>query len=124
MPWKVETLDNSSIVEISYLGWVTRQDLYDALAAAVRLAVENRARRFLANCSEMQGGHSVFDLFELISSYDTLGFDTTGFKEAVLTAHSPAGAADVRFYETTAINRGYTVRVFSDRELALAWLAA
>ena len=45
-------------------------------------------------------------------------------REALLLPAAVAAVEDIRFYETTCRDRGLDVRVFADRDEALAWLVA
>jgi hypothetical protein len=94
----------------------------EALGAAMALHQSTGYFRYLADCTEMTGGHTVFDLYNVVANLENYQIDPRT-KEALLTVPSSATAGDVRFYETAAVNRGFTVKLFTDREAALAWLS-
>ncbi|MBX7223065.1 MAG: hypothetical protein K1Y36_24175 [Blastocatellia bacterium] len=75
----------------------------------------------LGDCSGLAGGHSLVDLFALAKN---LGQTDLGFKvkEAVLVAADSPMLSQIQFWETTCFNRGICVRIFQDREEAIAWL--
>ena len=121
MPWKAKYNDKHNFVELVYLGKVTPQELHQALVAAVSLSKENNTQLFLADCTEMEGGHSVIDLYSLISLYDNIGLKL-GMREALLMPSMQSPKADVEFYETACLNKGYNVRIFTDLDSAVKWL--
>ncbi len=121
MPWSANYNHEHNLVELIYKGKVTPVDLQDALLAAVKLANENNSILFLADCSEMEGGHSVVDLYGLISLYESVGLHLK-MKEALLLPSMKSPKEDVKFYETACLNKGFNVKVFSQKEKALTWL--
>jgi hypothetical protein len=122
MPWEVRLLADLKIVETTYTGRVTPQDLEKAAIATLSLARENETNRYLGDCTGLESGHSLVDLFDLVSSLNAGPVDRRS-KEAILLPTSPDVAAEVQFYETTSRNRGLNVRVFRDRHDAIAWLS-
>ncbi|MFA7419688.1 MAG: hypothetical protein WCZ90_08370 [Melioribacteraceae bacterium] len=121
MPWDAKYNDEHNLVELIYKGKVTPVDLQEALLAAVKLANENNSILFFADCSEMEGGHSVVDLYGLISLYESVGLQHR-MKEALLLPSLKSPKEDVKFYETACLNKGFNVKVFSQKEKALTWL--
>jgi len=121
MAWAANYNRDHDLVELVYKGKVTPADLHEALLAAVKLAKENNCILFLADCSEMEGGHSVVDLYGLISLYESVGLQLK-MKEALLLPSMKSPKEDVKFYETACLNKGFNVKVFSQKEKALTWL--
>ncbi len=120
MPWRVDIPLEASLVETTYSGVLTPPELSDAVRETLRVAETSGLKRFLADCTSLEGGHSILDLYALV---DSIAKDATGIdKEAVLLPSLPAAAEDVRFWETACFNRGLNVRVFVDRESAREWL--
>lgn len=121
MAWAANYNHELDVVELIYKGKVTPADLHEALLAAAKLARENNSILFLADCSEMEGGHSVVDLYGLISLYESVGLHLK-MKEALLLPLMKSPKEDVKFYETSCLNKGFNVKVFSQKEKALTWL--
>ncbi|MFO7570541.1 MAG: hypothetical protein R6W75_12155 [Smithellaceae bacterium] len=121
MPWNVELNINQKIIELTYAGIVTPKALEEAFCAAVKLATENDVSLFLADCSDMIGGHSVADLYFLISIFEASGFHPRS-REAIVLPALDTSQQDVAFYETACLNRGYEVKIFPNRDEALNWL--
>lgn len=122
MPWSVQLLPGKSVVETVYAGVLAPDDLRSAVMATLDLALKAGTAAFLGDCRTLQGGHSVFDLYELAKVVATLP-NKDAFREAILIASDTASRQDVEFWETTCANRGLKVCLFEDRAAALAWLA-
>jgi hypothetical protein len=121
MAWAASYNNDHNLAELIYEGKVTPADLHEALLAAVKLARENNSILFLADCSEMEGGHSVVDIYGLIALYESVGLQLK-MKEALLLPLLKSSKEDVKFYETACLNKGFNVKVFSSKDKALAWL--
>lgn len=121
MPWHVIPIAAHPVVELQLTGLMTSAELTEAVAETVRAVREHGVARVLADCRTLAGGHSVFDLYSLASS---VADHTAGrsFKEAVILPDNPRAAELANFWKTTCFNRGLQVRIFSDRETAVAWL--
>lgn len=121
MAWAANYNHDQNLVELIYKGTVSPADLHEALLAAAKLARENNSILFLADCTDMEGGHSVIDLYGLISLYESVGLQLK-MKEALLLPSMKSPKEDVKFYETACLNKGFNVKVFSQKEKALIWL--
>lgn len=109
------------IVETRYSGVLMPAELTAAVRETLAVGQRQGYTRFLGDCTELAGGHSIVDLYNLVDLVESarVGLD---IKEAVLLPVSPASAEAVRFWETACLNRGAIVRIFTDREHALDWL--
>jgi hypothetical protein len=121
MPWKVRHPDDRAIVETVYAGLLSPEELLAAARATVAEARARGTRLLLGDCSELEGGHSVVDLYGLLDLFGSIE-NAHEFREAVLMPSLAATAEDVRFWETACRNRGLEVRAFRQRAEALAWL--
>jgi hypothetical protein len=124
MPWEARYLAQERLVETVYSGVIGARELRDAVEATARLGVENRAARFLGDLSGLQSGHSIVDLSEVVGRLEALGI-TRNMREALLVPGpaTPDAVERARFYETACRNRGWNIRIFTERAAALAWLA-
>lgn len=111
----------SGFVEVTYAGMVSAAELCAAVSEAVRVARAEDANRVLTDCTALQGGHSVFDLYRAVEMTVAAGLRPV-LHEAVLVAPHADMAAAVDFWRTAATNRGMVVRVFQERGAALEWL--
>mgnify|MGYP000873593975 CR=1 FL=1 len=121
MPWTVTFDAGPAIVHTTFTGLVPPEDLEAAVQATLALAVAHGALRFLADCRGLEGGHSLFDLFEKAQRVERSGLSRC-VREAVVMPANVRVRSDVQFWETVARNRGFEVRVFPDLDSAVAWL--
>ena len=124
MPWETKIVEKpNKYVEIIYSGTVSPEELYMALEKCVLLSKENNTKLFLADLTTMIGGHSVMDLYGLIALFEALKIERD-IKEAVIMGPLQDSAEEIRFYETACKNRGFNVRIFAEKNKALAWLTS
>lgn len=109
------------IIETQYIGILSPEELRSAFDQTVALAEQHQVTLFIADCSQLTGGHSLFDLYELIKIIGASDLRHS-FKEALLLSDLPAVNEDVKFWETACRNQGLQVKVFQDRQAALDWL--
>ena len=124
MPWNVEYDSELGIVSGSYVGRVTDEDFKEATIKAIDLAKVNNTNRFLIDDSQYEGGATVLGLYELHDLYDQLKTDRKSKGALVLPSSVSNAKEDARFYETVCQNRGWNVKVFSEREAAINWLTS
>jgi hypothetical protein len=120
VPWNINLLENK-IIELTYSGSISPQELKEAFDASLLLAEKEKILLFLADCTNMIGGHSVVDLYSIITLLESTGLSRR-IKEALLLPSLRSSVAEVKFYETACLNRGFNVKIFLNREDALAWL--
>ncbi|MFN8384617.1 MAG: hypothetical protein U0V02_21970 [Anaerolineales bacterium] len=121
MPWKIIVHVDLPIIETCYLGKLTKADLFAAAHETLSLGQEHGRTLFLGDCSELSGSPSIFDLYNLAREI-SLNPYSRSLKEAILMPKIPAFVESVNFWETISQNRGFRVRVFRDRQVALNWL--
>lgn len=124
MPWSVSVDESTRTVTTVYAGVLSPGALRSAVEATLAACQAHQFVRLLADCSQLEGGHSVLDLYDTAASIGEIP-GVAMLKEAVLLPPTAAVAAadTVHFWETAATNRGIQVRVFADRDAAMTWLA-
>lgn len=123
MPWQTTFHRETGLVEARYAGMLSAEELDAALQAILALAAAEGSVRILADCRDLEGGHSLADLF--LKAEGLLKIDIPpGFREAVVVRPGSPAVDGLRFWETVCQNRGLSVRLFPDREAAEAWLLA
>lgn len=123
MPWTVRIDADRSIVETTYAGFLDEADIHAAATATLRTATAEGITRLLADCTTLEGGHSVFDLYELARTF-AADESMRKMREAVLLPATPELREQVGFWESAGRNRGLNVRIFDDRRSATDWLLA
>ena len=121
MPWRVAFEPTGHYVETTFAGLLTPDELKAAVMATLHECQSRNVPLLLADCSTLEGGHSIVDLYEMASAVAASAV-VGHLREAVLVPASAVAADSVHFWETAAGNRGLTVQLFQDRESALSWL--
>jgi|GEM_PF-1166459 len=120
MTWTVAVNPLGPFLAVVYTGTVTPEELKQSAAETLDLARSHNIVRVLADTRGLQGGHSLADLYFL--SDWLVQKQTFRLREAVLMPVSAAVQDNARLWETACFNRGLNVKVFNDRDAALAWL--
>lgn len=121
MAWSVIKHLEPRFVEAEYSGALSSAELEAVVRATLDAAVEIDTCLVLSDCTLVSGGHSSADLYFLAQAVRTMPLSTR-LREAVVMPLAPEAQRQVRFWETTASNRGLAVRIFQDRASALQWL--
>ncbi len=121
MPWSVSYSPELHAVVTVYAGILPPDALREAVESTITLARQRGTTSYLADCHALQGGHSIGDLYDLAKLLESLGVER-GSREALVLPQLSAAAADVHFWETVCLNRGYKARVFPTLPSAAAWL--
>jgi hypothetical protein len=100
---------------------VTTEDLRIHEVQCIALAKETNSNRFLSDATQVTLKVSITALYDLPELYQDQGLRRPVFI-AVLPPTSEAGKELVDFYKTVCHNRGWTVRIFGERQEALDWL--
>lgn len=120
MNWKTAYLEDKKVVNVTYTGIVSRTELTAAAQSALDLSLKHGTNRVLTDCTEIQGGHSLADLYFL--SDWLISVKAYRMREAVLMPAAAAFNELVQFWQTTCTNRGLNVRVFDKPDIAHQWL--
>ena len=84
----------------------------------ISIASKYDCKRLLNDFRNIELACSITEIYSLPQLLDTFGFDRS-WKEAILVSGQ---FDDFQFLENVASNRGYQIRIFSDRDAALKWL--
>ncbi|HNB54265.1 MAG TPA: hypothetical protein PK530_20130 [Anaerolineales bacterium] len=122
MPWHITYHPDLAIIETCYEGRLPPNELREAVETTVSQGQSLDTQHFLGDCSNLEGGHSIIELYELADLLTTLR--PYRFREAIILPQLKAVQRDIEFWETICANRGFIVRVFDTREAALAWLCS
>jgi len=109
-------------VVVTYEGEATPEEIQTTIRDALAMAVERQCRRFLVDATELEHrGGTLLDTYELPQVFEHFP-DIRRYKDAIILPRRQAEAHDLEFFETISRNRGYNVRVFTDRQSAVDWL--
>lgn len=123
MAYHVQRHEDRALIEMRYSGVVTPAELRESAAMAWSLVAAEPIVRVLADCSAVQGGHTVFDLMALVKDLPAM-VGHAELREAVVAPAGVPAERDARFWESACSNRGLNARAFADRESAERWLYA
>lgn len=121
MPYQIRYVEKYDLVETLYMGSMSIDEVQTAAMDTLRTAQAHQTLRLLGDCLQLEGGASLFDIYELASLFEAVP-QARFFKEAIILPTLPKPLEEMQFYETTTRNRGFNVRVFTDRDEAIAWL--
>ena len=110
------------IIEVTLTGLITAEDLRASTTRAISMQKETGTTRFLLSADAWDLPVSLTDIYEIP--------DTQYWKEelkirsriAIVLPTSVTVQEAARFYETVCLNRGWNVRICSDRQIAMDWL--
>jgi len=101
-----------------FIGSIDHEKLEEYALEVAEAAKEHGCRRILNDLRKAEVRFSTTEIIEIPGFLETTGIDRS-WKRAVVVSQS---LEDYRFYETTALNRGYTVKIFTDLTEARDWL--
>lgn len=124
MAWQVAFDAPRRIVSVTYAGDVSGEEVRACVQKCIDLMRAEDTNLVYTEVGDVNRMDlSTTDVVGLPERYRTLGLRGP-FRQAIV-APAGSGAFDVvAFYETVCLNRGHQVRLFPDRERALAWLLA
>ena len=121
MPWTLEILREAQAVSTTLSGPMKLVLVKEVAAAALGAAAREGLHRHYSDSRKMEPQLSTMEIHGLPEALGQMGLGQ-GDKVAIVYSHSSPKAADFHFFETTAQNRGFAVRLFANPEDALAWL--
>jgi hypothetical protein len=126
VPFSYEIDPDLGVVDVVYAGVFDVAALRESVSALIRVEHEQGHNRFLIDGTGLEIAPSVTmgDIFDIpAEQYVAEGADREG-RVAMLPPTTPDSAEAVGFYETAARNRGWRVKVVSDRASALEFLTS
>lgn len=116
-------LPERGVVEATFFGRVTREDFDRAFGECLQLALEHDIWHLLADCSQLVWSVEISYLKDLADNLAALDLPPS-FREALVQPQDVSARVHVHYWETAGANRGLQMRMFRDRDEALAWLEA
>ncbi len=123
MSWNLVHHHRWAIIELILTGEQTQQDFVEAATARVKLGKETGVSRFIINPVDLVASRDqAFDVVSIPATVYAKNQADPSSAVALLQSPDKATRELVKFYETAALNRGWLVRIFEDRECAIQWL--
>ena len=115
-------IDSSSgVIELVLSGVVSGAELRKATSEGIALTKDLEKTRCLIDASDQEETGTILDLYDLPDQYAEEGLDRRT-RLALLMPTRDELHEITTFYGALCVNRGWQVRLFSDREEALDWL--
>jgi len=121
VPWTIEMMDLPKAVSLKATGPMKLVLIKQIAAEALAQAAFHNVRQFLVDDREMVPELSTLEIHELPATLERMGLGKRDRAAVVYNKTSPE-AMDFRFFEDTARNRGFRIRLFTDMADALKWL--
>jgi hypothetical protein len=123
MVWNVDYHGDLQIVVLTFSGEITGPELLEAAASRIELGQEKGATKFLIDAAEMIAPTSTtLAVLEMPARmYLEKNMERTS-RIAVLIPTDPESRWIAEFYENASVNRGWHVKLFTDRNGAIDWL--
>lgn len=124
MPWRVEMEAQHRVLRVAYEGEVSAAEVRACVARVIELmGAENTSYVLMELDGAKRIDLATVDIVNLPALYQALGLRGSFRQAIVVSQHSPA-FDQAAFYETVCVNRGHAVRIFPERDGALAWLGS
>ena len=121
MSENLKTINGKSVYFAEFENMISPSELEQGVKHIFDFCCDKEVFLIYADCSKLEGGHSVFDLYSLASSLASAP-ESYRFKEAILINESTKSKDNVRFWETACLNKGFRVKIFNDSTTAMSWL--
>ncbi len=113
----------SGVVEMVFAGTQDPEELDAAMTRAGTLGAEMLTNRYLVDCREIGSAGSAFEVLAVAELLASVPSGVIEREAVVLPEGRRSRPRDFEFFETACRNRGLDVRVFHDRDEALAWVS-
>lgn len=109
------------IIRSDFQGEVTEQDILKCAGTIACLHKEKGVRLVLSNTTNITVMPGVSSIFAAINMFEELGLERI-VREATIVRPGFESSAEMVFFKTTCMNRGYITEFFPDEASALEWL--
>lgn len=114
MPNTTSYLEDLGIIETKYSGIPTLESLEITIQECFRIAREKSTFLFLGDCTELSGGGSPLDMYQMARMYEEIP-ESRLVKEAIILPISDKGIEDMKFYERPATGDSMSVSLTTGR---------
>ncbi|ASC71265.1 hypothetical protein XM38_022170 [Halomicronema hongdechloris C2206] len=121
MPFTVTYNTELAIVETIFFGLVSADEAAREIVESHQLAVEKDCRLFFTDLSRAELQLSLVDVYGMPDTYEKMGWERR-VRIAFIPPSGDEGRHLAEFYETVGVNRGWTVKIFSNKQQAVQWL--
>lgn len=104
----------------SFQGELNLKNAIESSKELAREATKHNCTRVLSDLRKAKNALSTFDIVSLPETLEKEGIDKSWKRAIVLSDEK--NIKDYSFFETAALNRGYTAKAFTDIDEAMNWL--
>ncbi|MFA5322995.1 MAG: hypothetical protein WC373_10015 [Smithella sp.] len=121
MAWKVELDAEHGCIHTVYSGIVTKNDIVSSMTETLRMISGKGPQKFLSEWIDATSKLSTIDIFNIPGEWESSEANQ-GSVLALVVQKNAKSQKDAQFYENACVNRGWRVRIFTQRNDAIEWL--
>lgn len=121
MPYTIHFLEDKRIVIIENIGKISSEEFEKQSVEALELGRNKNTSLFLADSTQIAGRITPLELLDFPDMYERIGAPKTT-KLAVIIPENLIVQENIKFLETVCLNRGWQVKIFETKDLAIDWL--
>lgn len=121
MPYTIKFLEDKKIVIIENIGTISSEEFEKQSIEALELGKNKNTSWFLADSTQIAGKITTLELLDFPNMYERIGAPKTT-KLAVVIPEDSIVQENIKFLETVCLNRGWQVKIFETKDLAVEWL--
>jgi len=122
MALKVTMNHEMGFIETTYSDEITIQDVTEATMKCLEFVHDEGPLKFLTDIANADLNLSVIEIFKQPDSWEALGFKRIN-SLAIVQGVKQKRKDDLSFLEDVSVNRGWNVKMFTERKDAIEWLA-
>lgn len=122
MSWRIEHSEPERFLRVTAAGPVFTDDAFEQVRLGVERIVRDQLPGALVDYSAAVLEMPIVDIFKMPDMFDALQLPHRT-KIAILLPSDPVNMHKYTFFDNTANNRGFQVRLFWEPSAALGWLA-
>ena len=121
MSWELEYREVGNLVRVVASGSISTEDALAQVAAGVKLIREHQSGGALVDYSKAVLEMPIVDIYKLPDLFDALALPRST-RIAIVLPPDPKNMHKYTFFDDTANNRGYMVKLHWEPSQAMAWL--
>jgi hypothetical protein len=123
MSYEITFIEKNGVVAIYNKGEIDYDELAKQSQEAIKLGREKNSRLFLTDFSNVEVNANMLEIFKFPGMYEQSGMSKLS-KIAVVVSKKELKTEKMSFYDDICVNRGWQIKIFLQKDLALEWLAS
>ncbi|MGB5216856.1 MAG: hypothetical protein WBN66_01030 [Smithella sp.] len=121
MAWKVELDAENGFIHTVYSDIVTKNDILASTTETLKMISGKGPQKFLSEWINAISTLSTLDIFAIPGEWEAFEASKASVL-ALVVQEGVKSQKDAKFYENACVNRGWHVRIFTQRNDAIEWL--